>query len=496
MNKGVFLNQVGLSSLWVGFFIVCLLFLGANVRAQTNRLSLQEVVAMAKWESPASLRAATIKENRYWQYRTYLSDYKPQLVLDGSESYTNEVIPVQQPDGAIDYRSVHQNRGGLTMSLEQQIGVTGSRLFLSSSLDRFDNFLLSSTRYGGNPAFVGISQPLFRYNDLRWNRKIEPLRYKESEKEFVENLESISVDATRLFFDLLLAQADLNIARINQQNNDTIYQIAEGRYNLGKVSEEELLQLELTLMRSRQQVARARLDMETTSLRLKSYIGLNDSDSINLVPPADIPDFNVDESVALQEAYNNRQGAIGFKRRQMEAERDLARAKGNSGLVADLTATYGLTNQGQGLGEVYSDPAAQQAIMLNFSVPIIDWGRQRSRVKTAEANQQLVEYTVAQEQINFEQEVYTQVKLYEMLREQTAIAAKSDDIGQRRYDLSRNRYMIGNVSITNLNIAMQEKDEARRSYIAALRDFWEAYYRLRQLTLYDFERGERIIVEE
>lgn len=492
MNKKV---CSGLSIRWIAL-LLCVIGMNSNAWAQAGRFSLFDVVEMAKWESPASLRAATVKENRYWQYRTYLSDYKPQLVLDGSERYTNEVVPVQQPDGSIDYRGVHQNRGGLTMSLEQQIGFSGSRLFLSSSLDRFDNFLHDNTRYGGNPAFIGINQPLFRYNDLRWNRKVEPLRYEESQKEYGEDLESISVTATRLFFDLLLAQVGLDIAQINLQNNDTIYRIAEGRYNLGKVSEGELLQLELTLMNARQQVARARLDMETTSLRLKSYIGLQGSDSINLVPPAQIPDFKVDEAVALQEAYNNRQDAVAFKRRQLEADRDLARARGNSGLTADLTATYGLTNQGQELGDVYSEPAPQQAVLLNFSVPIVDWGRQRSRVKTAEANQQLTEYTVAQDQINFEQEVYTQVKLFKMLRQQTEIAAKSDDIAQRRYDLSRNRYMIGKVSITDLNIAMQEKDEARRSYIAALRDFWEAYYRLRQLTLYDFETGSQIIPKE
>jgi outer membrane protein len=496
MNKGSFFAPARSAYLGFGLWLFFIFWISTDARAQAERLSLKDVVALAKWESPASLRTATIKENRYWQYRTYLSDYKPQLVLDGSERYTNEVVPVQQPDGSIDYRSVHQNRGGLSMSLEQQIGFSGSRLFISSSLDRFDNFLHNNTRYGGNPAFIGINQPLFRFNDLRWNRKIEPLRYEESQRDYVEDLESISVTATRLFFDLLLAQADLNIAKINLQNNDTIYRIAEGRFNLGKLSEGELLQLELSLMRSRQQVARARLDMETTSLRLKSYIGLNNSDSIALVPPAEIPEFKVDETVALQEAYNNREDAISFKRRQLEADRDLVRAKRNSGLVADITATYGITNQGRELGDVYRDPATQQAVILNFSVPIIDWGRQRSRIKTAQANQQLVEYTVEQDQINFEQEVFTQVKLFKMLREQTKIAIQSDDIAQRRYDLSRNRYLIGKVSITDLNIAMQEKDEARRSYIAALRDFWEAYYRLRQLTLYDFETGARIIPEE
>lgn len=492
MNK-IYCSKPLVVSLSGSLFL--LLLLCGNLRAQTGNLGLKEVVRRAKQQSPAALQAETRKENYYWRYKTYLSDYKPQLVLNADDSYINEVVAAPQPDGTLDYRGVHYNRARMSLSLEQQIGITGSRLFLTSSLDRFDNFLRDNTMYGGNPAFFGIEQPLFRFNDLRWNRKIEPLRYQESEKQYVEQLEAISNNATGLFFDLLLAQASLEISNKNLANNDTIYKIAEGRYNLGKVSEGELLQLELTLMRARQQVAKAELDVETNSLRLKSYIGLAPAEEIELIPPSEIPTFVVDATVALQEASSNRPDMLAFKREQLEAERDFARAKGESGINASVRATFGLTNQGQGLPEVYSSPDDQQAVSLNLSLPLIDWGRQKARVKTAEANKQLVAYTLAQEQVNFEQEIYTQVRKFDMLRQQTVIAAKSDDIAQRRYELSKQRYLIGKISITDLNIATQEKDEARRSYIAALRDFWTAYYLLRELTLYDFQQNAPIVPE-
>ncbi|WP_017731613.1 TolC family protein [Nafulsella turpanensis] len=482
------MNKIVLSGI-----VLLLLFPFLESQAQEEPFSLFEIVEMAREESPAALQVETRRENRYWQYRTYLSDYKPQLVINGLEEYNNGIIPTIQPDGSYDFTKVHQNFGRVELSLEQQIGITGSKIFLTSQLTRFDNFAENFKRYSGNPAFIGIEQPLFRFNSLRWNRRIEPLRYEESQREYVEELEQIAVNATSLFFDLLLAQASLEIAQKNLANNDTIYKIAEGRYNLGKVSEGELLQLELALMRAQQQVAEAKLDLETTGLRLKSYVGLNNNDQLLLIPPVLIPEFEVDVDVALQEANDNRQDAIGFKRQELEAERDLARAKNDSGLDASLRATFGLTNQGLEFTDVYHSPGDQQGVLLEFSIPVVDWGRQRSRVKTAEANMKLIDYTIAQEKINFEQEIYTQVKLFKMLRIQTEIAEKSDDIAQRRYELSKNRYLIGKISITDLNIATQEKDEARRSYIAALREFWIAYYRLRELTLYDFQQEVPII---
>ncbi|MBW3544010.1 MAG: TolC family protein [Bacteroidetes bacterium] len=460
------------------------------VKSERLMLSLPEVISLAKAQSPASYRAQTRMENRYWQYNTYLSNYRPQLVLSGGEEFSREVIPTRQNDGTYAFPQVNQNYAALALSLEQRIGFSGSRIFLSSSLNRFDNFFNNEVMYSGQPVFIGITQPLFFFNWLKWDKKIEPLRYEESKREYVEEMEEISVRVTNLFFDLLLAQATLTIAENNLENNEALFKTATESGDTTENAESELLQLELSVMRARQQLAKAALDLETSTLKMKSYIGMNNGEVLMLIPPADIPEFNVDTEVALAEASKNRQASISFERKKLEAEREVARARGNSGFSANLNATFGLTNQGEALEKVYQQPDDQQAVVLNFSLPVMDWGRRKSRMKTAAANQELTEFTVAQERINFEQEVITQVRLFEMLREQVKIAERSDDIAQRRYQISRKKFVMRQISLTDLNIAAQEKDEAKRSYVAALRDFWKAYYELRQLTLYDFERME------
>ncbi len=465
----------------------------AQEQPGTIKHTLEELIELAKEQSPAAHRAQTRRENRYWQYNTYLSNYRPQLVLSGGEEFSREVIPTRQNDGTYAFPQVNQNYASLALSLEQRLGFSGSRIFVSSSLQRFDNFFKNNYRYSGNPAFIGITQPLFFFNSLKWDRKIEPLRYEESKREYVEEMEDISVDVTDLFFDLLLAQAAMNIAQTNLENNQILYKTAAARYEAGKTPENELLQLELSVMRARQQVAKAELDLETSTLKLKSYIGINSEEAMNLFPPATIPEFTIDKKIALAEAIKNRRATIAFKRQKLEAEREVARAKGNGGFNANINATFGFTHQGEALGDVYRNPDDQQTVLLNFSIPVMDWGRRKSRLKTAEANQELTTYTVAQDQINFEQEVVTQVRLFDMLRQQVVIAEKSDDIAGRRYEISRKKYMNGDISITDLNIATQEKDEAKKSFIAALRDFWIAYYELRQLTLYDFKEDHPLV---
>jgi len=489
MNKKYVLSLISVLLISIDLF--------AQRSTTATKLSLKEVIQLAISQSTAALRAETIRENRYWRYRTFRSNYVPQLELSGTlPDFNRSFTPVEQNDGTTVFQPVSVNNSNLTLSLRQSIAATGTQLFLNSRIDRFDDFDRNITNYSGTPAIIGFIQPLFSFNQLKWDKKIEPLRYEESRRDFVEQNEEISRIASRLFFDVLIAQISLQIAELNVQSNDTIYQIAQGRYQLGKIPENDLLQLELNLMNSRQQVAQANLDQETSTLSLKSYLGFNQEEEIELIVPSELPRFPVDQQVALKEANDNRQEVIAFQRRQLEAERDVARATGDTGFNANLFGTFGLTNRSPNFSGIYSNPDDQQRVRIGFEIPVLDWGRQKSRVRTAEANRKLVEYTVDQDRINFEQEVFTLVKQFKMLRDQITITSQSDLISLRRYEISKNRYLIGKISITDLSLALTEKDNAKRTYINSLRNFWDAYYNLRRLTLYDFENNQRLYTSE
>jgi outer membrane protein len=458
-------------------------------------LTLEDVIDLAKRQSPSYYQASNNKELSYWQWRTYKSDYMPQLFLFGTlPNYEKAYNPILQPDGSYNARLQHYANSDVGLSMQQNVGATGGRFFATSRLNRIDNFNDGRTiNYNSRPFLVGYQQPLFQFNALQWNRRIEPLKFEESKRLFLEDLEEIAVIATDRFFSLLLEQINLEIALKNQANNDTIYKIAQGRYNLGKIAEDELLQLELTAMNSDQAVSQAKLNLETSTLRLKIFIGVTDNQPIQLVRPDSIPTFEVEESEAIEEANKNRQAVIGFKRRLLEAERDVAKAKGDNGLNADIVATYGTTGASlTQVGDSYANTVPQQTLQVGFNIPIMDWGRSRSRRKVAMANLDVTKNIVGQDVLNFEQEIYTQVRNYRMLKDQLKITRKSDEVAQKRYDISKNRYLIGKIDITNLNIALQEKDKAKRDYVASLRSFWMAHYNLRQLTLYDFENNQTL----
>ena len=477
-------------------YIIAFSLLSVSLRGQlidTTVLSLAQVVEMAKSRSIASRQAFTIRETKYWQYRTYRSNYQPQLSLSGVlPGYNKTFTEVQQPDGTILFQSIHNNNSSLDLSFSQSIAATGGTVFGTTRLQRFDDFDRKNTLYNGIPFGIGYSQPLFQFNQLKWDNKIEPLKFNESKQAYIESMEQIAINANGYFFDLLLAQVNYQVAETNLQNTQAIRQVADEKFKMGKITRNEILQLELEQLKAQKAAGIARRDMEIATLNLRSYAGLQHNDKISLLLPASPVNMEVSVNKVLKEAFGNRSDAIAFVRRMAEARRDVSKAIGDNGLNATLTAQVGFSKSAPAIPKVYQSPQDQQEIQISFIIPILDWGRSRSRTKTAEANMQFTAYAVEQDKQAFTQEIVTQVTLFEMMREQLAFTAKADSIASEKYQIAKDRYVLGNLSITDLSIAFQEKDQAKRDYVSALRDFWGAFYQLRYLSLYDFEKNEKI----
>jgi len=480
----------------VAYIIVFILSLYNAFCQQANdtmRLSLQQVVEMAKQRSIASKQAVTVKETKYWEWKTYRSNYQPQLSLVGIlPGYSKSFIEVQQPDGTILFQPVHNDNAALNLSFSQSIAATGGTVFGTTQLQRFDDFDRNSTLYNSVPYGIGYSQPLFQFNPLKWDNKIEPLKYNESKQAYIESMEQIAIVANSYFFDLLLAQVNYQIANTNLENTKNILRIANEKLQIGKISKNEILQLQLEQLKAQKAVGIAKRDMEIATLNLRTYTGLQNTDKIGLDLPQSTIDMQVATDKVLSEAYENRSDAIAFVRRTAEAKRDVLKAKGDNGLNATLTARLGYSKSAASISKVYQSPQDQQLVQLEFDIPILDWGRSKSRTNTAQANLQLTEYAVEQDKQTFTQEIVTQVTLFDMMKDQLILTADADSIASEKYQIAKERYVLGNLSITDLSIAFQEKDQAKRDYIFALRDFWGAYFQLRYLSLYDFEKNQKI----
>ena len=473
------------------FGILLLLFQHSHaVGQQMYRLGLLETIELAKKQSPDGIVATTKYKGAYWRYRSFRADFLPSLTLNGTLPDLNRsFFKVTKPDGrdSFVYRSLSNSSANLLLS--QQVGLTGGTIFVNSNLARLDIFGNGpSTSYNAIPVSIGINQPLNIFNGYRWLTRIEPVYFKLAKRQYAEDIENLSLQAVDLFFDVLSAQSNVEISQLNKKNIDTVYQIGQGRYNLGKIAENDLLQLELGSLNAGLEVQQARITLNASVARLKSFLALNAKDSIALILPADPDTIKVDMATAWLNAGQYSSATLDYERQSLEAARDLAQARGNNRIKGNLVGQFGLSSTGANSASYYTNPKDQEQLTLGVTMPLLTWGKSKGAIEMARANQKLVETNIRKSKTDFEQQVYLQTAQFNLQSQQLTISRKASEVGHRRYFIAKQRYLLGKISITDLSIAQNERDAASRSFISVLRTSWDSYYQLRKITLYDFKK--------
>ncbi|MDV3107247.1 TolC family protein [Segatella copri] len=463
-----------------------------NVQADTLQLDLAATIAMAQRQSPSVQSARNTFLSAYWAYRYHQANYLPSLSLSSSPYINKEVNKITQSDGTALFLKQDQLGADLTLKINQNISLTGGSLFVKSSLNRLDELHNKITAYSSQPFVVGYEQSLFGYNSLKWNRRIEPIRFRESKKRYAETLEIVSAKACEHFFGLASAQAEWEMAKQNFASADTLYQMAKGRYENGTISENEMLQLEINRLNEETNVMDAQVALREKMQTIRSFLGLEQSQDICLVMPEEVPAFEVPLQRAIDWALLNSSDPDYYRRIQKESESRLAQARANAGLKADLYMQFGLSQTGADIGAAYRSPMSQQSASITIALPILDWGRGKGRVREAKSQLALTQTQVEQGMRDFYQNVEKLVLQFNMQARKVHVASLTDQRAEKRHVVARRLYIMGRNSILDLNAAISEKDAARRNYISTMRTYWSLYYTLRSMTGFDFEHNKEL----
>lgn len=470
---------------------VIALFLPFQVFSQ-GLLSLTDAIELAQAQSIDAKLVENLRQNKDYAWQTFRASLRPQLSMQaGLPAYRRDFLEVRQPDGSIRFLSRTQNNAHVGLSLEQVLPGTGGRLSLHGDITRFDDFDRRLVSYSATPLGISLQQPLMGFNPYRWAKQIEPLKLEEAGKTYKFQMEEIALRAVQMFFNVLDAQEGARIASINLENNRLIKSIEDQRIVLGSTTREKILQIELQVLRAAQSLQEAQSDLQDALLQLQAFLGIQARDGFSLILPEQIPEGGIDSVLAISMARENRAEFIAFERRKLESARDMEEAR-RSRFRADLEIALGFNGAGERLPAVFSPLKDQQRLGLSLSVPLLDWGRARAQEGVATANARVVTYTIEQEAHSLQLQIGSQVKNLHILRSNIEYARASNLIGEERYKLALEQYHLGKLPVGDLTIALSEKDMTRRAYLNALRRYWEAHYRLRQMTLYDFWNGQRI----
>ena len=471
------------------YFFILLLPLMGRAQTDTLHLSLDDCITMASRQSVQAAVALGELRSAYWQWRSYRADLLPEVSLQATvPSWNKRYSSYQQADGSLSF--VRNDYLGLdgAVNITQKLWPTGGTLSVESSLDYLHQ---SGSGGSGNqfmslPVAVTLSQPLFSVNHLKWNRRIEPLRYREAQARFLTETEQVAMQAISLYFGLLLAGEQVNIARQNLQTAEKLYEVAQAKRRMGTISENDVLQLRLDVLTARSALTNSESTRQARQFALRSFLDVETD--IEPLVPEDVPQVRLDYDNVLSHALQNNALATTMRRRQMEADYAVASARANRQSI-NLYAQLGYTGTGDKLNRAYRDLLSNEVVQVGITVPLLDWGKRKGQRRLAESNRDIIQGQLRQQSQDFRQDIFILTEQFNNQAEQLRIACEADTIARRRYHTNVETFKIGSISTLELSSAQTAKDQARQNRIQQLFNYWYYYYQLRSIALWDFERG-------
>lgn len=461
--------------------------------ARELTLSLDDAIAMARVKSVDAAVALDELKTAYWEWRTYRADQLPEISFKATApSYSNQYTPYMNSQG--DYSFVNNNflEAQGQLSITQQVRLTGGTVSLNSSLD----FMRMYGNDGGNrfmtiPVALTLNQPIFGTNTMKWQSKIEPVKYSEAKAAFLSATEDVARATVEYYFSLILSRTNLSISEQNLATAEKLYAVAKEKRKMGQISENDLLQMEINMLDAQSSLTDCESTLKSNMFTLRAFLDLDEDVEIVPVVPENVPKAEITYADALDRALANNKFAKNMRRRQLEADYEVAKAKGNLREI-NLFLQVGYTGTDMRMGDAYTRLKGNQLAQVGFSIPLLDWGRRRGKVKVAESNRRVTQSRLRQESMNFNQELFVLVERFCNQQSQLAIATRTNTIARKRYDTNVQTYLIGKISTLDLNDSQSKKDESMRQYINELYKFWSYWYQLRSLTLWDYATLEPI----
>lgn len=456
-------------------------------------LTLKQTIEIANDSSLTAYRYLNVYLSGYWEYRTYRANRLPSLTLKATPAqYYRDITKRYDSENNIDvYRQQQSFSVYGNLALQQNFDLTGGTFYVDTELGYIHNFGATKyTQYTSVPFRIGYSQSLIGYNAFRWDRKIQPLKYEKQKKELIYNMELVSEEAIGYFFSLAMAQAKYDLAKENVHSTDTLYRTGMKRHEIVAISQADLLTLKLDAVNARNTFRETEISLKRAMFSLASYLNLDKNTQIRLELPQKPVEQIISAEEALQIAKRNNPKFLSLKQSILEAERSVDKTKKESRFNVSMNASVGFNQVADDLAGAYRKPMQQDLISLSISVPIVDWGVRKGKYNMAKNNLNVVQISARQEELQIEEDVLMTVDDFNSQISQIRSAEEALELSRMAYNETKQRFMIGKADINSLTLSLSRQQTAQQNYISALKNYWLNYYKIRRLTLYDF--NERV----
>ena len=476
----------------ISSFNICL------IKAKTS-YGLQTFIRMAQDSSVAAIKARNIFEAAYWQYRGYRADRLPSLTMTLTPfEYDRNVIKryISSTDRD-EYRSQRSLYSYGNLQLSQNVDLTGGTVYATSELGFLRTFSTSTfNQFTSAPFKIGYHQPLVGYNSFRWDNAIEPVKYEAARRNYTYAMENIAYETATLFFELASAETALRTTQNLYAKADTLLTAGKTLYKQDALVKSDLLVLEQNSLQIQNQCIQKENDCRNALFNLLSYAGFSQMDSIDIAIPDGTPVAEVSFEQAVRECREGNPAYLEMRQDILSASRDLDKAGKQRHLEANLDFSIGYNQYSDQFRSAYRNLMQQEVVSVGITIPLLDWGKRKGRYNMAKSTLETLRAEERQKTLALEEEVFAAVNNYHTQRKFLENSKNGIRVNDIIYHETVEKFLAGTVNVREVREAMDNVMQSEERYMDSLRDDWLSYLNLRRLTLYDFQKGCRLVHTE
>ena len=202
--------------------------------------------------------------------------------------------------------------------------------------------------------------------------------------------------------------------------------------------------------------------------------------------------MHIEADEALTFARENNPKYLETRQATIEARREAERTKVEKNLSVSLDASIGLNQVAERFADAYRNPLTQDMATVKLTIPILDWGKRKNTYLAARSTVDAAERT--EQEVARDTELDVTMTVYEFNERQAIVetASKALTIAEDAYAQALQRFIRAQADAYSLSVAQSHWQTARQNQINSLKNYWLAYYHLRRLTLYDYQRHQTI----
>lgn len=484
-----------------------LLALPAIIAAQqTYHLDLESSINLAKEKSKTMLILKQRTEGAAYNLKAATSKFKTHVNLDLTIPQYTETIRQWEDSSGISFYPVRQNQMNGYLTINQPLPTDGY-LYIRSGVQNFVDYY-ARDRNAQISSVIGLRQPIeafFGYNNISIGYKQAKLAYDLSLKTLKREELNLVYDISQAFFNLLSDHERMNIASQSLEKQKEAYEIARNKFSAGLIREVEALQMEVDLGAAENNYDIARVNYSSQANLFKEKIGIELIDSVIIKSDLEYNPVIVDVEKAVSLALENRlelkEGEIQVELTEMDIKMKKAAGRINGDisvnyefkgvnknyLTIPLETTFGDT------WENLKNRPGSFGVGLTVNIPIIDWGENRARVRSAQATLKQNQIGLAGEKVTIERDVRTTVDHLQSSLRRLQMLEKNVVVAEKSFGISRQRYSNGDIDSQAMAL---ERERLNNAYVSRL----EAYINYKLLlsdimrkTFFDFEKNSSLL---